>query len=145
MTAVMTRDRSDSAMCLVGSAPGAGFCAIPRCEMTIERCQNGCKITCSCDDEAACATLQNLCEALATGLCSVCCSQNGVTLCQCNFACCRCECECTADGVCITCTTGDADCCRMVQAMCDCLAKCQACGCACTVCFNSAPVCCSAC
>lgn len=145
MTSVMIGERSDSAVCFVGSAPSAGVCTAPRCEIKIERCKDGCKIFCSCDDDVACGTLQNVCKALAGGLCSVCCTWNGVTLCQCNFACCRCQCEPTRDGVCISCTCGDAECCRMVQALCDCVCACQDGGCVCTVCFNGTPVCCSTC
>ena len=33
-----------------------------------------------------------------------------------------CKCECTKDGVCITCMSGDKACCDMIQACCDCLA-----------------------
>jgi hypothetical protein len=126
--------------------PGTtNWCVLPRCEMKFEKCAGGCKITCQCDDEVACATLQNLCKSLAGGLCSCCCTCNGIPCCQCNFALCHCQCECTKSGVCITCTTGDKACCDMIQACCECLAACCKAGCCCYLCFNNTPVCCSTC
>ena len=62
MTSAMIGERSNSAMCVVGTASTAGLCTIPRCEIKIERCADGCKIYCSCDDDVACGTLQNLCR-----------------------------------------------------------------------------------
>jgi hypothetical protein len=32
-----------------------------------------------------------------------------------------CKCEMMKNGVCITCTTGDAQCCKMIQECCDCI------------------------
>ena len=92
--------------------------------MKVEKCQGGMKINCKCDDEVSCATLQNLCKMLCDGMCSCCCTLNGMSVCQCNLTCGICTCECTKDGVCITCKSGDKACCDMIQACCDCLSKC---------------------
>lgn len=145
MTTTFAAKKSIASVCVPGAVSANGPCTVPCCDVKVERCQDGCKIYCSCDDEAACTMLQNLCNALTGGLCSVCCTMNGAAVCQCNFACCRCTCECTDDGVCITCCSGDRDCCHMIQALCDCIARCQDCGCTCTVCFNNTPVCCCTC
>ena len=111
------------------AAPGTGnWCVVPRCTIKVEKCQGGMKIKCACDDEVSCATLQNLCKMLADGMCSCCCTLNGICVCQCNLACGICTCECTKDGVCITCKSGDKACCEMIQACCDCLSKCLECG-----------------
>ncbi|MBX3451098.1 MAG: hypothetical protein KF777_16150 [Planctomycetaceae bacterium] len=123
-------------------AQGANWCVVPRCSIEIEQCADGCKIKCCCDDDIACATLQNLCRMLAGGQCSVCCQLNGVTVLDCKFTCCHCKCEMTEDGCCITCCSGDTACCEMVQACCEAIACCVKNGCCCYVCFNGTPVCC---
>ena len=87
----------------------------------IRKDADGCKIHCRCDDEVARGTLQNLCRMLSDGLCSCCCTWNGISCCQCNFTLGICKCEYTKDGCCITCTSGDKACCAMIQACCDCL------------------------
>lgn len=129
----------------MGSPSIPNWQILPRCTVRFEKCQGGFKMHCSCDDEVACGALQNLCRMLSDGLCSVCCCQNGVCVCQCNLTCGRCKCENTKDGCCITCTTGDKECCDILQACCDCLAKCCQSGCCCYVCFNNTPVCCGTC
>jgi hypothetical protein len=123
----------------------ANWCVLPRCEIRFEKCKEGFKIHCSCEDEVACGALQNLCKMLAGGLCSCYCTQNGITVCHCNFCSCNCKCDYTKDGCCITCTSGDKHCCEMLQAFCNCLSTCQSAGCCCFVCFNNTPVCCSIC
>jgi hypothetical protein len=128
-----------------GSPTVANWQVLPRCTVEFERSKDGFKIHCRCDDEVACGALQNLCRMLSEGLCSVCCSRNGVCVCQCNFTCGRCRCEMTKDGCCITCTSGDKECCEILQACCDSLAKCCKNGCCCYVCFNNTPVCCGTC
>lgn len=126
--------------------PGTPNCfVVPRCEMTVEKCPTGCKIICKCPDEVACGSLQNLCNMLAGGLCSCACTYNGIPCCQFSWCCGRCTCEATTDGVCITCHSGDKECCQMIQACCDCLATCLKAGCCCYLSFNNTPVCCGCC
>jgi hypothetical protein len=82
---------------------------------------------------------------LADGMCSCCCTLNGIAVCQCNLACGICTCESTKDGVCITCKSGDKACCEIIQACCDCLSQCLHSGCCCYVSFHNTPVCCGCC
>ena len=120
----------------------ANMCMLPRCTMKFEKCAGGFKINCSCDDEVACGALQNLCKMLAGGACSCCCLWNGMTMCMCNLCCGHCKCEMTKNGCCITCTSGDKECCKMLQACCDCLSACYDAGCQCCVSLGNTPVCC---
>ncbi len=117
----------------------------PCCTIEFEKCAGGFKVHCKCEDEVACGALHNLCRMLSHGLCSLCCSQNGLCVAQCNLTCGACVCECTEVGCCITCTSGDKKCCEMLLACCDSLAKCCESGCCCYVCFNNTPVCCGTC
>lgn len=126
-----------------GMMPGANMCMVPRCTMQVEKCKGGIKIHCRCEDEVACATLQNLCKMMAGGMCSCICTMNGITMIQCNLTCGMCKCEYTEDGVCITCTSGDKGCCEMLQSCCDTIACCMQNSCCCYVCFNGNPVCCA--
>ena len=125
--------------------PMTNWCVTPRCTFKVEKCKDGMKLYCKCDDEIACGTLQNLCKMLCDGMCSCCCMCNGLECCKCSFANCHCKCEMTKDGCCITCTSGDKQCCEMLQACCDCCMKCCENGCCCYVCFNNTPVCCGTC
>lgn len=150
--AMMMMDRAAASMPMMGSmgaamptAPAASSMVMPRCTIKMEKCEGGMKMFFCCDDDLACATLQNLCKMMCDGMCSMSCMMNGMCVCQCNFTMCHCTCECTKDGVCITCTSGDAECCKMVQACCECMAQCMACGCTCCLCFNGTPVCCGCC
>ena len=120
----------------------AGMCMVPRCEITMEKCAGGMKMTCSCDDEVAAATLQNMCKMMAGSLCSCCCMMNGMMMCQCNMCMCNVQCKDTKDGVMITCTNFDQACCDMIQACCDCLTQCMESGCMCCICMGGMPVCC---
>ena len=95
---------------------------VPRCKITMEKCAGGMKMTCQCDDAMSATMLQNLCSMMAGGMCSCCMMMNGMMMCCCNLAMGMCKCEPTKDGVCITCTSGDASCCAMIQACCDCMA-----------------------
>jgi hypothetical protein len=126
-------------------APVGNWCMVPRCTLSFEKCDGGFKIFCKCDDKVAAATLQNLCNMLASGLCNCCCTWNGMVVCNLNLCCGHCVCEATKDGVCITCTSGDAKCCEMLQACCDCLSCCCESGCCCYVCFGGTPCCCGTC
>ena len=115
---------------------------VPRCTFKVEKCQGGMKITCSSDDQMACSMIQNLCAALMGGMCSCCCMMNGMMVCCCNLTMGMCKCETTSKGVCITCTSGDAKCCEMIQACCECMACMLKDGCTCCVMMNNTPVCC---
>src|SRR5215469_1665439 len=88
------------AMNMPSTMPGApaGMCMVTKCTIKMEKCKDGMKMHCNCDDEMSCATLQNLCKMLAGGLCSCCCTMNGMTMCQCNMCMCKCECTNTKDG-----------------------------------------------
>jgi len=153
MASAMMMDRSATAQApFAGSAPAAqhagstaAWCGVPRCTIRFEKCADGCKIHCDCEDQLGCATLQNLCRSLSEGMCSCACTKNGICVCQCNFCFCSCTCEATATGVCITCRSGDKECCKLTQACCACLAECCQTGCACTLCFGGVPVCCGCC
>lgn len=124
----------------------ANWCVLPRCEVKFEKCAGGFKIHCCCDDDVACGALQNLCKMLAGGACSCCVCCNGVQVCCCNLTIGFCKCELTADGCCFTCTSGDKQCCEMLQACCDCLACCcKPEGCCCIISLGGTPICCGAC
>jgi hypothetical protein len=115
---------------------------VPRCTFKFEKCTGGFKVTCSCEDKVACSMVQNLCTMLAGGMCSCCCLYNGMTVYYCNFTMGMCRCEATDSGVCFTCTSGDTQCCQMIQACCDCLSTMTDAGCTCCFYMNNTPVCC---
>jgi hypothetical protein len=155
MTNTMMMDRTGMGMPGMGmpgmgSSPMGGTTApmmpnmlmVPRCTMKMEKCTGGMKIVCSCDDPMACSMMQNLCMMLQGGMCSLCCMMNGMMVCCCNLTMGMCKCEMTKDGCCLTCTSGDAECCKMIQACCDCMATMMACGCTCCCCMNNTPICC---
>jgi len=123
----------------------ANVLMVPRCTFKMEKCTGGMKITCVCDDKMATSMVQNLCKMLAGGMCSCCLMLNGMVVCTCNLTMGLCKCDMTADGVCVTCTSGDKACCDMLQACCDCLSCCCENGCCCYVCFGNTPVCCGKC
>jgi hypothetical protein len=125
-----------------GMPVGANWLAVPRCTFKVEKCTGGFKLTCVCEDKTGAAMVQQLCAMLAGGLCSCCCMLNGMTVCYCNFTMCLCRYENTADGVCVTCTSGDPACGSMVQACCDCLSALMTAGCTCCLLVNNTPVCC---
>jgi hypothetical protein len=127
------------------AAPTPNLCVVPRCELKFEKCKGGFRIQCSCDDAVACSTLQSLCQALCDGTCSCSCTWNGIQVCNFNLCCGHCKCENTKEGCCITCVSGDAKCCEMLQACCDCLETCCKSGCCCYVCFGNTCCCCGTC
>jgi hypothetical protein len=126
----------------VGTPTGMPSMMVPRCTFKVEKCTGGFKITCSCDDKMSCSMVQNLCQMLVGGMCSCCCMMNGMTVCYYNFTMGMCKCDMTEDGVCFTCTSGDKDCCQMIQACCDSLSSMMDAGCTCCVLLNNTPVCC---
>lgn len=133
-----------------GATAGAGmapmnYVVVPKCTFKVEKTADGCKINCICEDKQSCSVVQNLCSMLAGGMCSVGIMMNGMPICNMNFAMCCCTCENTKDGVCITCMSGDKNCCKMIQSCCECMMSCLEAGCTCCVCFNNTPVCCGGC
>ena len=129
-----------------GGAPAAAnWCVVPRCNLKFEKTKDGCKIFCHCDDEVAAGTLQNLCRMLSEGMCSCCCTCNGIPVCQCNLTMGICKCEMTDKGICVTCTSGDQKCAAMIASCCDCLATMCASGCTCCFLMGNTPVCCGTC
>jgi hypothetical protein len=128
-----------------GAPTAASYLMVPRCTLKFEKFTGGMKIHCSCDDKMATSMVQNLCTMLAGGMCSCCVSYNGITVCTCNMTMGLCKYEMTDDGCCITCTSGDAKCCEMIQACCDCLCCMTEAGCTCCVYLNNTPLCCGCC
>jgi hypothetical protein len=128
-----------------GFPTGPNWTMVPRCTFKVEKCTGGFKLTCACDDKLATSMVQNLCSMLAGGMCSCCCTFNGVTVCYCNFTMGLCKYETTDSGVCVTCTSGDPKCCEMIQACCDCLSCMMDAGCTCCFLVNNTPVCCGCC
>jgi len=125
-----------------GTVPSSSWLMVPRCTLKLEKCQGGIKLICTCDDQMACSMMQNLCTMLQGGMCSCYAMLNGMTVCCCNFTMGLCQCQMTETGVCITCTSGDAKCCEMIQACCDCMSTMLNAGCTCCVLMNNTPVCC---
>lgn len=121
---------------------GVNWMMVPRCTFKVEKCSGGMKINCVCDDKMACSMLQNLCAMLTGGMCGCCVTMNGVTVFCCNFTMGLCKCETTDNGVCFTCTSGDPQCCSMIQSFCECLNTSLKAGCSCCVMLNNTPVCC---
>ena len=128
-----------------GAPTATNVFMLPRCKIEAEKCKGGLKINCCCDDPIACNMLQNLCKMLEGGLCGCSCLQNGICVCTCSFAMGSCKCENTEEGVCISCTSGDAKCCEILQACCDCLCRCLDAGCTCCITINNTPICCGCC
>lgn len=124
--------------------PG-NVCILPRCELKFEKCDGGIKISCCCTDDVACGALQNLCKMLQGGVCNCSCIWNGQTIFQCNLCCGHTKCEMTQNGCCITCTSGDQNCCAMLQACCDSLCMCCKAGCTCCISLGGTPICCGTC
>jgi hypothetical protein len=125
------------------SPAAANMMMVPRCKVTAEKCKGGMKLNCVCEDQTSARMLQNLCAMMAGGMCSCCMMMNGMTVCCCNLTMGMCNCEVTDMGVCFTCTSGDKDCCDMIQACCDCCARMMTAGCKCCVMMNGMPVCCA--
>src|SRR5947208_7177756 len=108
---------SEGAMGTPTMTPGdTNMMMVPRCTMKMEKCTGGMKITCTSDDKMSAGMLQNLCTMMAGGMCSCCMMMNGMMACCCNLLMGMCKCEMTENGVCMTCTSGDKECCAMIQA-----------------------------
>lgn len=126
-------------------ASGPQWLMIPRCTMKMEKIAGGMKMTCVCEDKAACTMMQNLCGMMAGGMVSCCMMMNGMPVCTCNLTMGMCKCEMMPNGVMMTCTSGDKMCADMIQACCDCMMSMLKSGCCCCMCINNNPVCCGMC
>lgn len=124
---------------------GGQWLMVPRCTMKMEKCTGGMKITCTCDDKAACTMMQNLCTMMAGGMVSCSMMLNGVAVCTCNLTMGMCKCEMTPTGITVTCTSGDKTCCDMIQACCESMSCMLKAGCCCCLCISNNPVCCGCC
>ena len=122
--------------------PGAAsYLMVPRCTLKVEKCTDGMKVWCYCDDPTACSMVQNLCSMLAGGMCSCCVTYNGVPCCTYHFTVGSCKFELVDKGCCFTCTSGDKSCCAMIQSYCDCLNSMMQAGCHCCLYVNGTPLC----
>lgn len=124
---------------------GGNFLMVPRCSFKFEKCSGGMKIHCICDDKVSASMVQNLCTMMMGGMCSCCVMMNGMPVCTMNLAMGMCKVEMTETGVCIACTSGDANCCMMIQSMCDCCCNMMQSGCTCCVMMNNSPIRCGGC
>ena len=152
MTSTVMMERTSTGMQTMPGVTTAGmpsmspatsnWMMVPRGTFKFEKCQGGVKIHCVCEDATARSMMQNLCTAMMGGTCSCFCTLNGLTVCSYNFTMGAYKCELTADGVCVSCTSGDQKCCDMIQSCCDCLGSLCAAGCTCCLMMNNTPVCC---
>ena len=153
MKSMMTMDRS--AMAMPGMTAGSmnsampmsgnmNMMMVPRCTIKMEKCKDGMKMMCSSTDEMAMGMMQNLCNMMG-GMMSCCMMMNGMMMMSCNLTMGLCKCEITKNGICITCTSGDEACCKMIQECCDCMMAMMQAGCTCCFCMNGMPVCCGTC
>jgi hypothetical protein len=74
---------------------------------------------------------------------SCCMMMNGMMMMNCNMMMGMCRFDMTKDGITMTCTSGDPQCCKMIQACCDAMMAMMGAGCACCLCMNNTPICCS--
>ncbi|HMP00994.1 MAG TPA: hypothetical protein PKD86_16065 [Gemmatales bacterium] len=148
---VMMMERMNMAAPGVGSMPATpvnptgNMVMVPRCTVRMEKCTGGVRMHCTTEDPASVAMLQHLCYALAGGMVSCVMTMNGMEVCVCRFPMGMCRCEMTETGVCITCTSGDTQCCAMIQACADCCVVMMTNGCTCCVMMGGSPVCMSVC
>jgi hypothetical protein len=122
---------------------GMNMMVIPRCTMKMEKCDGGMKMTCVCEDKMSAGMLQNLCTMLSGSMVSCCMMMNGMMMMNGNMMMGMCRFDMTKDGMTMTCTSGDAQCCKMIQACCDTMTAMMDAGCACCLCMNNTPVYCS--
>jgi len=123
--------------------PGMGMMMMPKCDMTMEMVDGGCCIKCVCDDEMTAKMMQNMCMMMQGGMCSMMCMMNGMCVCACNMAMGACTLEMMDMGCMMTCTSGDSECAKMLQACCQCMVDCMSAGCCCVMTMNGMPMCCS--
>jgi hypothetical protein len=122
-------------------APMGNVMMLPRCTFKIEKCADGCRIVCSGDGRLATGVIQNLCTMLAGSTCTCSAMTHGQVTYTCNLTMGPCRCELTETGVCITCTSDDSNCVRIIQASTDCLRALLEIGCTCCLLLNNTPIC----
>lgn len=94
----------------------------PRCTIKMERMSGGMRMTCTCDDKTAAEMMKNLCMMAQGGMMSCCMMMNGMMCCCCNMGMMgMCKMEMMDMGCMMTCTSGDKNCEKMIQACCDCM------------------------
>ena len=123
---------------------GMNMMVIPRCTMKMEKCDGGMKMMCMCEDAMSASMLQNLCTMLSGSMVSCSTMMNGMTMMNCNMMMGMCRFDMTKNGMTMTCTSGDKECCRMIQACCDAMTTMMDAGCVGCLSMNNTPVCCSA-
>src|ERR1700761_3514392 len=93
---------------------GMNMMMVPSCTIRMEKCEGGMMMMCECDDKMAAAALQSLCKMMAGSMCSCAMMMNGMMACCCNMMMGMTTCEMTDMGCTLVCTSGDADCCKMI-------------------------------
>lgn len=129
-----------------GMMPGTmpmNMMMVPRCSMKMETSDMGMKIMCSTKDEMASGMMQNLCTMMSGSMMSCCMMMNGMPMMTINMAGGMCKCEMTKDGLCMTWSSKDSECCKMIQHCCNAMMSMMTCGCCCMMMMNSTPMCCS--
>lgn len=127
--------------------PGAtmNMMMMPRCTIEMKKCEGGMMMMCTSEDAMAAGMLQNLCSMMSGSMMSCCMMMNGMMMSCFNMSMGKCKCEMMKNGICMTWTSGDMQCCEMIQECCTCMMSMMKCGCACCVCMNGTPVCCCTC
>jgi len=118
---------------------------IPSCTMKMEKCDGGMKMMCMSDDMMAVGMMQNMAKMLCGGMVSCSMMMNGMMMMTCNMMMGMCKMEMTKNGMMMTCTSGDADCCKMIQCCCDAMMAMMMAGCTCCMSMNNTPCCCGTC
>jgi len=132
---------ANPATALIAQPLEMNWLAGPPCRLKMEKCTGGMKLTCACDDQQAIDWVQNQSHLLEDLGYNCCCLMNGMMVYSCNFTMGVCKYDKTDNGACVTCTSGDPNCCEMIQANCDCLACLIQSGCTCYVMVNNTPTC----
>jgi len=117
------------------------YLMVPRCTFKFEKVKEGMKVTCTCDDKLACSMVQNLSSMVSGGLTSCWLMFNGMVVCSFNFTMGMCRWEPFDKGVTFTCTTGDKQCCEMIQSFSECASGMVKSGCTCCWLVGGTPVC----
>lgn len=127
---------------MMGSMPA--MMMAPRCTIKMEKCPGGMMMTCTFDDKTGAAMMANLMGMMQNGMCSCCMMMNGMCMCCCNMGMMgMCKVEMMEMGCKVTCTSGDKNSEKMIQACCDCMAAMMMPGMTCCMMMNGMPMCCA--